>query len=194
MCARIASALLAVLCLLTLPALADVPDPPREYYFLDQPGVLSEATEGEIFFANRLLEAQCGAQLVVAVVNRLDGVPIDQYAMTLFNRWGIGDARKNNGLLLLMDIGGQDYYALPGAGITGTFTPEVLAEILFRTLEPDFARGRYDAGARACFEELFARVAKSQGTPLNAGMGLEAYEAWKRSNQGSTPWYVYEPI
>ena len=171
----IALAVLLTVCLLMASTHAEVPAPPPEFYFLDEAGVFSESTEGEIFFSNVLLYRSCGAQIVVVALKNLDGTPIDQYAMTLFNRWGIGSAKKNNGLLLLMDIGGEDYWAMPGMGVEEIFTPEVLSDILNRYLESDFAQGRYDAGVKACFEALFARMAESQGSTVNVQRGIDIY-------------------
>lgn len=42
--------------------------------------------------------------------------------MTSFNKWGIGDKKANNGLLILLSIGAEDYYAEPGVGLTDVFT------------------------------------------------------------------------
>ena len=42
---------------------------------------------------------------------------IEEYARTLFNKWGIGDKDKNNGVLLLMVIGAENYWCQQGSGL-----------------------------------------------------------------------------
>ena len=163
---RAVAALAVLLALLfaVSPAMAEIPAPSRAFYFLDQANVLSNSTKLEIVFFNHLLYSWCRAQIVVVVVNTLDGVSIDEYALELFNRWGIGDGKKNNGLLLVMSIDDDDYYTIPGMGITEVFTVEVLKETLERCLEPHFAARHYDAGVKAWFEDVLARMIDTQGT------------------------------
>lgn len=58
----------------------------------------------------------------MATVDFTDGEDIADYAYDLFNKWGIGDKKSNNGLLILLSIGAEDYYAEPGVGLTDVFT------------------------------------------------------------------------
>ncbi|MBE3596619.1 MAG: TPM domain-containing protein [Hydrogenibacillus sp.] len=51
----------------------------------------------------RALDRAAGAQLVVVTVDRLGGVPIEEYALKLFRAWGIGRRDRNNGVLLLVN-------------------------------------------------------------------------------------------
>ena len=102
---------LALAVVLAAPALAVVPDRPENQYVLDQAGVLSEETEQEIISQNQKLFQETGAQIVVVAVDFLDGEEIDDYAYSLFNTWGIGSVERNNGLLLLMAIAEDNYFA-----------------------------------------------------------------------------------
>jgi uncharacterized protein len=48
------------------------------------------------------LESATTAQIFVATVDNLQGVSIEEYAVKLFEKWGIGQAEKDNGLLILI--------------------------------------------------------------------------------------------
>ena len=48
------------------------------------------------------LENKSGVQLVVATVKSLEGSDIETYANQLFRNWKLGEAKKNNGVLLLV--------------------------------------------------------------------------------------------
>lgn len=135
-----------------LPALAVVPDRPENQYVLDEADVLSEDTEQEIISKNQTLFKETGAQIAVVTVDFLDGETIEDYAYYLFNSWGIGSSERNNGLLLLMAIGEDNYYAMPGYGIEDYFDGAKLQDMLNQYLEPDFAAKDYDAGAKKFFE------------------------------------------
>ncbi|MBQ5652923.1 MAG: TPM domain-containing protein, partial [Peptococcaceae bacterium] len=79
-----------------------VVEAPAEIYVGDYANVLSEETERYIIEQNQALAGATGAQIVIVTVDFLDGMDIEDYAYTIFNDWGIGDAEKNNGLLLLL--------------------------------------------------------------------------------------------
>ena len=141
-----------LLCLTTATAAWAIVEPPPEVYVGDYADVLSAETEQLIIEENERLEALTGAQIVVATVDFLDGMEIEDYAYTVFNEWGIGDAEKNNGLLLLLVIGEENYWAMQGDGIYRALTSGMLDEYLFTYLEDDFAVGDYDAGVAKVFQ------------------------------------------
>lgn len=154
-------ALAAALCmalLLPLTALASVPDRPENQYVLDEADVLSDKTEREIISENQKLFEKTGAEIVVVAVDFLGGEEIDDYAYELFDNWGIGSSERNNGLLLVLAVGEEDYYVLPGYGIEETFSGGELQSMLDAYLEPDFAAGNYDAGVQKFFGEALDRM------------------------------------
>ena len=143
---------LALAFCLAVPALAAYPDRPENQYVLDEAEVLSEETEQEIIAENQDLFQETGAQIVVVAVDFLDGEDIDDYAYSLFNIWGIGSQERNNGLLLLLAIGEENYYAQAGTGIEDYFDGAKLQDMLDQYLEPDFAAREYDAGVEKFFQ------------------------------------------
>lgn len=147
---------LALAFCLAVPALAAYPDRPENQYVLDEADVLSEETEQEIIAENQDLFQETGAQIVVVAVDFLDGEDIDDYAYSLFNIWGIGSQERNNGLLLLLAIGEEDYYAQAGTGMEDYFDGAKLQDMLDEYLEPDFAAREYDAGVEKFFQAALA--------------------------------------
>lgn len=142
--------LLAVLLMAPSAALAVV-DAPADVYVGDYAGVLTEETEQYIITQNQKLAEATGAQIVVITVDFLDGMEIEDYAYTIFNDWGIGSSEKNNGLLLLLAIGEENYYAMQGQGLEGVLSSGTLGDYLYDYLEDDFAAGDYDAGVYKVF-------------------------------------------
>ena len=128
--------LLTVLVLVLMAASAfavTLPDAPTGYVY-DGANVLSSSTESYIERTGSALAEACGAEVVVATVDFTDGEDIADYAYDLFNKWGIGDKKANNGLLILLSIGAEDYYAEPGVGLTDVFTGGVLDAMLYLSL------------------------------------------------------------
>ena len=141
-----------------MPALAAVPQRPANKYVLDEAGVLSSATEREIIKENEELFEECGAEIVIVAVDFLGGKDIEDYANDLFNTWGIGSSQRNNGILLVLAIGEENYYATTGYGLEDYFDGAKFQELFDDYLEEDFAAGRYDEGVEAFFDEVLDEV------------------------------------
>jgi uncharacterized protein len=165
---------------LATPALAMV-SPNDDFYVLDDANVLNEATEGMIVFSNDLLNADCGAQLVVVTVDSTGSEAIEDYAYELFNKWQIGDRDAENGFLLLLAIDDEDYYYLPGTGLDYDMSAGRIRPIVDEYLEPYFAAGDYDQGVKEVFEQLFARMADICGSDATVQMGEANYNEWLAS-------------
>jgi len=178
---RILSCLLAGLLLLCLgPALAavKVPEPGADFYYLDTANVLSQETEGEIFFCNQLLEKACGAQIVIAALDSIGNADIYDFAVEMGNSWGIGAKEENNGFLLLMAIEEENYYAVTGRGLDRIFPASEIKRLYDRYLEADFAAKNYDAGARKFFEAVFKKVADYYNADVSISDGVRTYESY----------------
>ena len=179
---RVCALALALLALLCAPAMAKVVSPGPDFYYLDNANVLSEELKGEIFFANKLLYDACGAQIVVVTVDSTGRDAIDDYAYELFNSWGIGDAAKNNGFLLLLAINDDDYYARTGSGLDRRFSASTIKEYYDDYLERDFAAKRYEEGVRKFFEAVFERIATTYSADVTAADGVAAYRQYVAQN------------
>lgn len=161
----IALALLAALILPVSAAAfaASVPDPTSDFYVNDYAGVLSDDTKSDIVNKNDGLYSATGAQIVVTVVQDTGGVSMEQYAYDMANAWGIGSADKNNGVLLLLSIGDDDYQCIQGSGLETLLPTSTLSRILQENLEPDFAAKDYDAGVQKTFAALYEAVSDIYG-------------------------------
>lgn len=181
-------ALALLLCLaLTMGTALAVVDPPANTYVGDYAGVLSDSTEQHIIEQNDILSAATGGAIVVITVDFLDGLTIDDYAYQIFNDWGIGSASEKNGLLLLLAIGEDDYYALQGTGLESALPSSKLADYLDDYLEDDFAAGDYDAGVRKVFDTFYGWYESYYGS-LSAGTADG--QRYPQSNPGGS---YYEP-
>ena len=169
--------LLALGCTSALAA-TRVVKPGDDFYYLDTADVLSEATEGEIYFSNVRLYEACGAQIVVAALDSIGSADIYDYASEMFDSWGIGSSKENNGLLLLMAVKEGQYYVLPGFGIEDIFSASVLKQMYDDYLQTDFAAGRYDAGARKFFEAAFEKIADYYNLSITPEDGIRDYRSF----------------
>lgn len=186
MALRLCLVTVVMLAMLCAPALAKVVSPGPDFYYLDNANVLTESLEGEIFFANKLLYDACGAQIVVVTVDSTGREAIDDYAYELFNGWGIGDAAKNNGFLLVLAIEDDDYYARTGSGLDRRFSASTIKEYYDKYLESDFAAKRYEAGVKKFFEAVFERVATTYNAEVTISDAIAAYNDYVAQNSASS--------
>lgn len=161
--------LLLALCLAAAaPASAlTVVQPTDSFYVGDFADALDAKTEEHIVYSNDALYAACGAQIVFVAVDSTMPYAIEDYAVTLFNQWGIGSAEKNNGVLVLLAIEDDDYYLVQGRGIERNLSSGDLAELSATYLEKDFAEKNYGMGSKKLFDVLFTQVAKIYGVSVN---------------------------
>jgi uncharacterized protein len=140
----IAAALL-VLCLGAVSASA-LDFPPLTGRVVDQAGILNADIRGDLADKSKDLEEKSGIQLVVATVTSLQGSDIETYANELFRTWKLGQAQKNNGVLLLVAPNERKVRIEVGYGLEGTLTDAVASVIISSAIVPRFKNGDFPGG------------------------------------------------
>ncbi|MEK3793697.1 TPM domain-containing protein [Paenibacillus sp. FSL R7-0204] len=166
--AALTAILMIVLLLPLAPGRAEaaVPKHSESFYVNDFAGVIDEKTENYMVNYGVKLHQKTGAQVVLVTVDSTNGVSMEKYATSLFNSWGVGSADKNNGLLLLLSIKDDDYWAVPGKGLENELNSGVISKILSASLEPDFAAKKYSAGAHKTYGSFIQKLGGSYSETL----------------------------
>jgi len=127
-----------------------------DYYVTDAANVLTDVTRYDIIVANEELEMYCnGAQIFVVTIEYLDGMYADEYAVRLFQNWGVGSAGANNGMLLLLVTEELKGGIAPGAGISTIWNEATIDSYLNEYFWPDVDARNYDTAVRSIFSELY---------------------------------------
>jgi len=86
------------------------------------------------------------------------------YATKMIRSWGIGDAQKNNGVLLLATFGqgegNNDVVIAVGQGLEGALPDGKLGRILDTAFYPNASAGDIDQAFKATYAEVFQTVAE----------------------------------
>jgi len=131
------------------------PEPTEDFYIADYADVISVSTEDTIIQKNDLLYEQTGAQIVVVTVRYLEaGYYADEYAVKLFNDWGVGDPVKNNGILLLLVTEESNGWLTQGSGIKNVLSNDDIEYMLDKYFWKKFDKGDYDGAVDTLFGEL----------------------------------------
>ena len=148
---------IAVLVLCLMPAVVFALDfPPLTGRVVDQAGVMSAASRSDIEAKSKELEDKSGIQLVVATVKSLQGSDIETYANELFRFWKLGEAKKNNGVLLLVAPAEHKVRIEVGYGLEGTLTDALSSVIISSAIVPRFKANDYSGGIQRGVEGIIA--------------------------------------
>jgi uncharacterized protein len=113
---------------------------------VDQAGVMSADSRTAVEAKLKELEDKSSIQLVVATVKSLQGSDIETYANQLFRTWKLGQAQKNNGVLLLVAPNEHKVRIEVGLGLEGTLTDALSSVIISSAIVPRFKAGDYSGG------------------------------------------------
>ncbi|MCS4228490.1 YgcG family protein [Sphingobacterium sp. BIGb0165] len=141
-------------CLNAVPVLAqytvdNVPSPKQkgQDYFVSNPdGILSSGTVAELDGLSTQIEAATKSEYAIVLVNDYVGDSDFEFALKLFNTWGIGKKGSNNGLLLFIAKDRREYRFITGYGMESTLPDAYLKRIGEKYLVPNFRDGNYDQG------------------------------------------------
>lgn len=126
---------------------------------LDQADILPAAREAALDARLRRLFSETNDALVVVSVGSLGGETIEDYATALFSDWGIGDAKTDRGLLVLVAPNERRVRVAVGCGLESTITDERASAIIEQRFLPKFREGDYAGGVETGVEALIARLA-----------------------------------
>ena len=113
---------------------------------VDQAGVMNATSRANIDVKSKELEDKSGTQLVVATVKSLQGSDIETYANQLFRFWKLGEAKKNNGVLLLIAPAEHKVRIEVGYGLEGTLTDALSSVIISTAIVPRLKTGDFSGG------------------------------------------------
>ncbi len=132
----------------------------------DMANILSPEVEAAL--QQRLDDAQeqWGPQMAVVTVETLHGYTIEEFSLEYARSWGLGDAQRNDGLLLLVAPSERKLRIEVGKGIERTFT-DVYCQQVIATMIPYFSSGDFDGGVSAGVDEMVGQMRRHPTAPAN---------------------------
>lgn len=129
-----------------------VPNPPRLVNDLAKTMSAEQVAELE----HKLVEFDktTSTQISVVTVKSIGSYEVAQYAVELANRWKIGRAAKNNGVLLLASINDRKINISTGYGLEGALTDALCGRIIRHEITPYFKNGDYYGGFNSGVEAI----------------------------------------
>jgi uncharacterized protein len=122
--------LFVLVLLLTSLSFSDVAFPKPKGFVNDYAGVLTSSEAQRLESISDALKKKSGAELAVAVVKTVEPLDPKSYAVDLFEKWGIGEKGKDNGVLLLLAMKERRVEIEVGYGLEGALTDAHSGRIL----------------------------------------------------------------
>ena len=141
-----------------------------DFYVNDSAGVLDNSLKNYIISTNKSLYSQTGAQIVVVTVNSLGGDTIEDYANKLFRQYGIGDSKKNNGVLILLSIQDRKCRIEVGYGLEGTLTDGKTGRIQDDYMVPYFKNNNWQDGIKNGYNAVLEEVKNEYNVTINGSV------------------------
>lgn len=138
----------------------------RNSFVSDGAGVLQPTTVSRLNTMCAQLRTEVGVELAIVIVPSIGSEDAYDFAYKLFNHWGVGNARNNNGLLWLYVVDIRTMKLETGLGLEGLlpdgYLDRVLNEVIFpymRKAQPDEA---FLAGASQISSKLLTDDAREE--------------------------------
>ncbi len=174
------------LALFAAPALAAPPVfPPLSGRVVDRANLISPAVEADLTRKLESLEASTGRQLVVVTLPDLGGLEIEDYGYKLGRAWGLGEAKADNGVLLIVAPNQRAVRIEVGYGLEPFLTDALSSVIINSAILPKFKAGDMQGGIVAGTDLLVQQLTlpvgearmrvKAAETPAPSGGGFPIF-------------------
>lgn len=166
--------LLAFLSFVKVSAQYEIPEKPNfQTSVYDYVNLLSTSEKNTL--ENKLVKYSdsTSTQIVVAIIASTKGEYINYLATEWAHKWGIGQAKEDNGIFILLARDDRKIMIATGYGVEHLLTDAMSRRIIERDIIPYFKRNDYygglNRGADAIFEVLQGEY---QGTRKSSGGGF----------------------
>jgi uncharacterized protein len=144
---RFGGVLLAI-ALASAPAAAEPAFPELTGRVVDDANLLSYTDKVAITADLKALEDKSSDQLVVVTLPSLQGYAIAEFGYQLGRKWGIGTAKLDNGVLLIVAPNEREVRIEVGTGLEGTLTDALSKIVIENSILPRFREGDFAGGIK----------------------------------------------
>ena len=166
---KLKSLQIILLFLIFIPIANAVEYPSPAGYVNDFANMLSPGDIARLNNEITAIEKDTTVEIAIVTVDSLQGVSVEEYAVKLFEKWGIGKKGNDNGLLILVAKNEREYRIETGYGLESIINAARAGRIGREILEPNFKKGEYGEG-------LYEAVLEIKGLVENEPRVVSRYE------------------
>lgn len=146
-------------------AQANLPVP--SHHVADYANVINPSEEKSLNDVLQELEQKTGAHYIVLTVQTTGGMPIEQYAFELADRWKLGQKGKDNGMLFVFAAKERQARFEVGYGLEGFITDQYTNRVGRNVLVPHIKQGNTSRGIYETNLQIVQRIAGEYGVTLS---------------------------
>jgi len=120
----------------------------------DYADLISPGAESQIDDLLSQLQTDTGAEVVVLTLDSLQGEQVEDYAVRIFETWGLGRADHDDGALLLIAQNDRKMRLEVGYGLEPVLSDVLSRRILDQIVRPSFRAGDFDGGIERAVEAI----------------------------------------
>jgi uncharacterized protein len=168
---------IVLVCMFTQIGLAQftIPEKPSlQTSVYDYAKVLSDSEKQQLEEKLVRYSDSTSTQIVVVTIDNLKGEDIGILAPKWGHEWGVGQAKEDNGVFILLSKEDRKIWIAPGYGVEDKLIAGTTGEIVRNVIVPEFKAGSYynglDKGADAIFDVLKGKYKGSRKNGLKNGV------------------------
>lgn len=108
-------------------------------------------------------------QIAVILVDKLDGYSVEDAALELGRKWGVGNKEFNNGVVILASMSDRKITIQVGYGLEGVVTDLTSKSIIDNRIKPNFKSGNYYRGLDEATDDIIKAAEGRYKAPENYG-------------------------
>lgn len=158
---------------------------PQPYgYVNDFVDVIPSSYEQRIEGIIKELKEKTGVEIAVCIIGTTEGMDIQMYSVELYDRWKIGDRKKDTGVLILAAINDRKAWITTGYDVEGILPDGLCGEIYRKDIVPYFRQGKYGDGILLAVSDIAGIVAKDYGVKLEGRTEIPGRIAVRKTARG----------
>ena len=152
------------------------PDPPR--LVNDLAGMLSNEEENSLETALAAYSDSTSTQIVILTIKTLEGADIAEFATELGEKWGVGGANQDNGVVLAVAVDERKMFIATGRGTEVFLTDAICKRIIENDLKPAFREQNYYAGFALAVQHMMLRLSGQFVSEESEGSDEKGMPVW----------------
>ena len=131
---------------------------------VDQVGIFSSADKRALIKSLHQVKKQSKTEIQIVIIKTLAGQSIEEFSIRLADKWKIGDAKNDRGVIFLVAMNDRKMRIEVGDGLEGELT-DLEASRIIRSVTPYFKKARYRDGIISATAQIIQKVGgKLEGT------------------------------
>lgn len=167
LCLMLCDMVLAVAGTYRVEEIPNVQQRDRRRYVSNPDGILSSEAVVHMDSLCASLREQGLAQIVVVAVDDIVGGDVFDFAIELFRRWGVGNAKNDNGLGILLVQNRREIRFVTGGGLEGVLPDALCKRIQVEYMLPAFREENYSRGMVTGVEAVVHLIKNGELIPVS---------------------------